>query len=301
MTETGTKRQLTPLMQNATLARVERMRLCPNRRLTNRARGEHAVGTGGASIDFADYRDYVAGDDIRYVDWNIFARLQRPYLKLYAHEEELHVVVIIDASLSMASEEKFERARQLAAAFSTMALMSSERVSLYAGNQIDSQPSMLTGCVGRPANRLVFEFLTSLGPEGSSTIERSIESALRIHRGRGIALVLSDFLTTGDVSRSFNLLHSAGLEIFAVQILGPDEVSPDLTGDVRLVDCETGLTLDVSSARELLDIYHQHRLNQQKHLASQCRRRNGRFETVCSDESLETILFERLLRRGWIR
>lgn len=301
MTETSTRRQLTPLMSNATLARVERMRLCPNRRLTNRARGEHAVGTGGASIDFADYRDYVAGDDIRYVDWNIFARLQKPYLKLYAHEEELHVVVIVDASLSMASEEKFERARQLAAAFSTMALMGTDRVSLYAGNPVNGAPSILKGCTGRPATQLVFDFLAGLEPGGRSTIEQSIEAALHIHRGRGVAIILSDFLTTGDVSRSFNLLHNTGLEVFAVQILGPDEVSPDLTGDVRLVDCETGLTLDVSSARELLDIYHEHRLTQQKHLASQCRRRNGRFESLCSDEALETILFERLLRRGWVR
>ena len=103
MSELGTRPQLTPLLSNETLARVERLRLHPNRRLTNQTRGEHSVGTGGATIDFADYRDYVAGDDIRYVDWNIFARLQRPYLKLYSHEEELHVVIILDASASMAS------------------------------------------------------------------------------------------------------------------------------------------------------------------------------------------------------
>jgi uncharacterized protein (DUF58 family) len=294
------KPQLTPLLSNATLARVERMRLRANRRLTNRARGEHAVGTGGASIDFSDYRDYVAGDDIRYVDWNVFARLQRPYLKLYAHEEELHVLVLLDASSSMASENKFERARQLAAAFATMALLGTERVSLFVGKQSGDRQAILKGCSGRPATRLVFEFLEGLEPGGDSTIDESIESALRIHRGRGIAIVLSDFRTTNDLSRSFNLLNSAGLEIFAMQILGPNEIEPDLAGDVRLVDCETGRTLDVSSARDLLDLYHEHRLAQQKHLSSQCRR-NGRFESFSSAETTEAILFETLLRRGWIR
>ncbi|NQV28074.1 MAG: DUF58 domain-containing protein [Rhodopirellula sp.] len=293
--------QLTPLLSNETLARVERMRLCPNRRLTNRTRGEHAVGTGGASIDFSDYRDYVAGDDIRYVDWNIFARLQRPYLKLYAHEEELHVVVLLDASSSMVSEEKYERARQLAAAFSTMALLGTERLSLFAGSRDDDQPAMLQGASGRQATRLVFEFLEHLVPGGDSTIDATIASALRVHRGRGIAIVLSDFLTTSDMTRSFNRLNSAGLEILAVQILGPNEIEPDLTGDVRLVDCETGRTLDVSSARDLLDLYHEHRSAMQTHLSSQCRRRNGRFESVSSAETLESILFETLLRRGWIR
>lgn len=301
MSDAGTKPQLTPLLSNETLARVERMRLRPNRRLTNRTRGEHPTGTGGASIDFADYRDYVAGDDIRFVDWNIFARLQRPYLKLYAHEEELHVFVILDASSSMISEEKFARARQLAAAFSTMALLGNERVSLFCGTGADDQPSRLQGHSGRSATRLAFEFLENLTPGGSSTIDDAVASAMRIHRGRGVAIILSDFLTAGDVSRSFTLLNSAGLEIFAVQILGPSEIEPDLAGDIRLVDCETGRSLDVSSARDLLDLYHEHRLAQQAHLASQCRRRNGRFESVSSAESLEAILFEKLLRRGWIR
>jgi uncharacterized protein (DUF58 family) len=301
MTEVGARPQLTPLLSNETLARVERMRLRPNRRLTNRTRGEHAVGKGGASIDFADYRDYVAGDDIRYVDWNIFARLQRPYLKLFAHEEELHVVVLVDSSLSMAGEEKFERASQLAAAFSTMALLGTERVSLFAGGGSSRRPAMLQSCSGRPATRLVFEFLESLTTGGSATIDDSIAASLRMHRGRGVAIVLSDFLTDGDVSRSFNLLNSAGLEIFAIQILGPNEIEPQVTGDVRLVDSETGRTLDVSSARDLLDLYDEHRLAQQSYLSSQCRRRSGRFESVSSDEPLESILFEKLLRRGWIR
>jgi uncharacterized protein (DUF58 family) len=301
VTDVDRKPQLTPLLSNETLARVERMRLRPNRRLTNRTRGEHSTGTCGASIDFADYRDYVAGDDIRYVDWNIFARLQRPYLKLYAHEEELHVTVLLDSSLSMQSEEKFERARQLAAAFSMMALHGTERVSLFAGGDSAGRPTLLQNCSGRPAGRKVFEFLESHDAGGSTTIDDLVASSLRIHRGRGVAIILSDFLTTGDVSRSFNLLNSAGLEIFAVQILGPNEIEPDLTGDVRLVDCETGRSLDVSSARNLLDLYHEHRHAQQAFLASQCRRRNGRFESVSSADTLETILFEKLLRRGWTR
>jgi hypothetical protein len=91
------------------------------------------------------------------------------------------------------------------------------------------------------------------------------------------------------------------LDVFALQILGPNEIEPDLTGDVRLVDCETGRTLDVSSARDLLDIYHEHRLAQQTGLSSQCRKRNGRFESVNSGNTLESILFETLLRRGWVR
>lgn len=295
------KPQFTSLLSNETLARIERMRLNPNRRRTNRARGEHLSGKGGASIDFVDYRDYVAGDDIRNVDWNIFARLQRPYLKLYAHEEEMQVVVLLDCSSSMKPEQKFERARQLATAFAVMGLHGGERVSIYGCYQRGATPIMLAGQQGRTNLRRVFSFLEGLQPGGDSAIEDSVDSVLRLHRGRGIAVVISDFLTFGDVSRSFNLLHSAGLEIFGIQLLGPSEISPDLSGDVKFVDCETGLTLDVSSARELLGLYHEHRNALQANLETQCRRRDGRFLSLSSDELLEPILNETLLRKGWIR
>ncbi|MFM7831373.1 MAG: DUF58 domain-containing protein, partial [Planctomycetaceae bacterium] len=84
----GTQAAFTSLFDNSVLHQIERMRLRPQRRLTNRARGEHLSGKGGSSTDFADFRDYAAGDDLRYVDWNIFARLQRPYIKQFQHEEE---------------------------------------------------------------------------------------------------------------------------------------------------------------------------------------------------------------------
>ncbi len=92
-TEKKSQKQLTTLLDNDVLARVERLRLNPTRRQTNRSRGEHLSGKGGASTEFVDYRDYSPGDDVRYVDWNIFSRLNRPYMKQYRHEEEMHVVV----------------------------------------------------------------------------------------------------------------------------------------------------------------------------------------------------------------
>src|SRR5215204_476465 len=99
---------VTSLFDNQTLSRLERLRIRPRQRRPNRSRGEHLHGKGGTSTEFTDYRDYVAGDDVRFVDWNTFARLNRPYLKLYKHEEEMHVVVIIDASSSMQFDGKFE-------------------------------------------------------------------------------------------------------------------------------------------------------------------------------------------------
>lgn len=298
---TSSKPQLTALLSNDTLARAERMRIVPNRRRTNRAQGEHLSGKGGTSIEFSDYRDYVAGDDIRYVDWNIFARLQRPYLKLYSHEEEMHIAVLIDASASMSFEQKFDRARQLAAAFAVMGLMGGERVSVFACNHAGTSPAMETLMTGRVSMHRLLRFLETLEPGGDAPVEQAVESMLRQHSGRGIAVVLSDFLTFGDVTRSFNLLYSSGLELLALQLLGPSEINPEITGDVRFVDSETGQALDISSAGELLGIYHDHRLHLEQFLGDQSRKRSGRFVSLNSADSVEQILFETLLRQGWVR
>jgi uncharacterized protein (DUF58 family) len=293
--------QYTTLLDNPTLARVERMRLLPVRRLTNRSRGEHLAGKGGTSTEFHDYRDYAAGDDVRYVDWNIFARIQRPYLKLYRHEEEMHVVILLDASASMQFGQKFTRAKQLAAAFAIMGLMNVEKVSLYACQHVGKTPLFVPPCTGRISLRRILDFLEEISTRGDFPIELAVEEVLKQHRGRGVAVLLSDFLTFGDLERPLNLLFSAGLEVCAVQLLTPEELRPDVTGDVRFVDAETGRTLDVSSAGDLLGIYLEHLAGLQANLAMMCRQRSGRFLDLDADTPIETVLFDVLRRKGWAR
>src|SRR5580765_5598407 len=226
----STQAQFTSLLENEALARLERMRLLPRRRLTNRSRGEHHAAKGGTSTEFADYRDYVAGDDVRYVDWNIFARLERPYVKLYRHEEEMHVVSIDDASSAMQFDGKFDKARQLAAAFGLMGLMNVERVSTFVCNHAGREPLFLPPCTGRVSRKRLFDFLEKIEGGGDFPIDQAVEAVLRRHRGRGIVVILSDFLTFGDLERPMNRLFSNGLEVFAVQILSPTEISPEVTG-----------------------------------------------------------------------
>jgi uncharacterized protein (DUF58 family) len=296
-----TTAQLTSLLPNDVLARAERLRINPHRRRTNHSRGEHHSGKGGTSTEFADYRDYVPGDDVRYVDWNIFARTNEPFLKLFKHEEEMHVVLLVDASRSMHFEGKFELARQIAAAFGVIGLRSVERVSAFSCRNPSGDLAILPPCRGRASLRRLFAFLEGLSIGGDFPIEAAIEEALKRHHGKGVCVVTSDFLTTGDLTRPFNLLHSAGLEIYALQILGPTEIDPELSGDLRLVDAENGQMLDVSSVGELLDLYHDHRRGLADHIASLCRRRHGRFLSLSSEDDIQTVLFDRLLRQGWVR
>lgn len=288
--------QLTSLFPNTVLDRLQRLRICSGRRFTSRARGEHLAGKGGTSTEFCDYRDYVEGDDTRFVDWNIFARLQRPYLKQFHREEEQHVVLLVDASGSMLFEQKLQRAKQLAAAFGVMGLLNHERVSVFPSNATVHLPP----CTGRTSMARLFTFLEAIEGGGEAPLEVAIESVLKFHRGRGVCVIASDFLTFGDLKRGFNRLRATGLELVGLQILGPSEIEPPVTGDVRFVDVETADTLDVSSAADLVAIYQEYRASYERELVALCQQRAGRFVSLDSLAPLEWVLFDLLRRRGWI-
>ena len=165
--------QFTTLLPNDILARVERLRINPRRRRTNRMRGEHLSGKGGSSIEFSDYRDYVPGDDMRYVDWNIFSRLNQPYLKLYAHEEEMHVPILLDCSSSMTFEGKFGLARQVAASLGVMGLMNVEKVSVYACGQDAAKLPVCVRAAGASASS-GFSRISEKRSAGRRPVDRAI-------------------------------------------------------------------------------------------------------------------------------
>jgi uncharacterized protein (DUF58 family) len=289
--------QITTLLSNRDLDRLARLRLNTSRRFTNRARGEHLAAKGGASTEFCDFRDYSPGDDVRFVDWNIFARINRPYLKQFHMEEEMHIVLLVDASTSMTFDGKFALARQLAAAFGVLGLRGSEKVS---ASVLGGTPRTLRPTSGRAGLGKVFGFLESIEPGGDVPVDAAIELFLRQHRGRGVAIVLSDFLTPGDLRRAFNLLNNSGFEIFALQILAPAELDPQITGDFRLVDSETGATLDISNAGDLMALYHEYRAALEAELTTLCAKRHGRFLATSTAEPFERLFFETLRRKGWV-
>jgi len=295
------KVQLTRLLPNKVLNRIERMRINPLCNFTNKHRGDRLSGRGGNSMDFSDYRDYSPGDDLRFVDWNIFARLQRPYLKLFRVEEEMHVVIIIDASSSMLFDGKLDFAKQLAAAFGVMGLYGNERVSLYSISGEEGELSRFPATSGKTQRSKLLRFIEDLQGGGVTPFETGIDNVMKYHRGKGSVILLSDFLTFGNMKRGMNSLFSSGLELHAIQILSPAEIDPELNGDARFVDSETGLNLDVTAGGDLISIYHEHRESFQEELLKMCKQRSGRFISISSAMSIEEILYSNLLRAGWIK
>ena len=307
-------RSTSALLPPELLARAERLRISPRSRRTNRTQGEHHHGKGGSSTEFSDYRSYVPGDDTRHVDWNIFSRLGEPYLKLYQHEEEMQVVLILDASASMDFSGKFDLARQLAGALGIAGLMGREKVSAYcigppdaaAGPDAAATLHRMPPSVGRVSRGKLAAYLDEAKPGGAVTIETLVDRVLRRHRGKGVAVLISDFLSparadNSSIETALNRLHAAGLEPQAIQVLAPEELDPDVVDDVRFVDIETQRVLDVSAMKDLLALYHEQRLDLEDRLAAACRRRGGRFASVRSDATPLSIVNDVFVRGGWLR
>lgn len=270
--------------------------------VTNKFAGEHLSGKGGSSNEFSDYRNYAEGDDIRNVDWNIFARLNKAYVKQFHLEEERHIVIIIDSSNSMLFEDKFLRAQQLAAAFGVIGLYSNEKVSVYTMSENGTrEENALAPCQGRASLAKLFHFIENIKGGGEQPLESCVADCMKYHKGKGVAIVLSDFLTFGDINKAMNQLFSSGLEIFALQLLSPTEIDPEVNGDIRLIDMEFDQNLDVSGAGDLLGLYQEYRLGFEKQMDTICRKRSGRFIPLSSASSAKEIILNQLVRKGWLK
>lgn len=294
--------QVTTLLGNDMLHRLERLRINASGRFTNRMRGEHLAAKGGSSMEFADYRDYVEGDDTRFIDWNIFSRLRKPYIKLFHHEEQMQIVILVDASSSMLMDGKIQRAQQIAAAMSVCGLFAAEPVSVYTFNQPSNNLPMIGPTTGRGSLHKLFKFIENIASDtgGNHPPDNAVDTMLKRHRGKGIVILLSDFLTYGDLKRTFNTLNNSGLEIFACQILGERELDPDLTSDLRLVDCENNDMLDVTVQDNLLGLYQEYLSNFQNTIAALARQRGGKFLCVNANEDLNSVLFDQMRREAWL-
>jgi len=198
-------------------------------------------------------------------------------------------------------EGKAQRALQLAAGIGVMGLMAGERVSVHVFNESNAGTRVMPTARGRGKRRFLFDFLEGVTPGGNATVDEAVSSMLRMHRGRGSLVILSDFLTHGDLSKAFGLAFSAGLVPNAIQILGPSELEPDLAADLRLVDCETRSTLDVTGTAELVDLYHGYLNSLVAQLESLCKNRGGRFLCLDAGLSADFIFNDVFRRRGWAR
>jgi uncharacterized protein (DUF58 family) len=290
---------MNPLLPPDLLRRLEQFQLLAARRAKSSAKGERRSKARGQSVEFADYRNYVAGDDFRYLDWNLYGRLERLFLKLYEEERELPVRIFLDASESMTfgSPRKFDFARQIAAAIGYVALCGFDRVTVFSfpDNAADAVArGALRAVRGRKSSLQFFENLARLNARGEAALNESLRRGAIEARQSGVAVVLSDFLDPAGYETGLGALVARGFHVNAVQILSPEELDPGTFGDLRLVDSETGALQEVTFGKYRLKAYQETVQNFCQRLREFCSARGISFFSVSSAMSLETLLLKQL-------
>jgi uncharacterized protein (DUF58 family) len=292
---------------SAFLARMERMTLHPRRPVAGMAAGRRRSPRRGSSVEFADFRDYCPGDDIRRVDWRAYARLDRLYLRLYTAEEVAPVTIFIDrsASMSFGEPDKSTFAGRLAAVLSYVALHGYDTVAV-AG--FDTKLSVYHpprgGRVSIP--QVWWEIANVTVDSRPATRERGTDfMALRhfghFRRGGGVSVVISDFLTTSDWQAGLRALMARGQELTVMQVLAPEEADPTLRGHWQLVDVEGSRGLDVTASSRVVKAYRKGLEDHCEAIRQFCRSKGAGYVRLSSADPIEEVTRTLLRHSGVVQ
>lgn len=315
------------LLDPTFLRKLERLRIQARRAFPGTMRGERRSTRRGASVEFRDFRKYEAGDDFRYVDWSIFARLERLMLRQYVEEEDVRIDILIDQSRSMRFGEpmtKFDFARRAAAALAFLAVGSLDRVGVAT---FDSDlRSRIRALRGRGHLHSVLAFLEKLSlelpetklseagsteddgqPAGQATVDlpgdseavTSLSAVIRRYQRSnvrpGVLFVISDFLDPGDFRVEMKLLAHRAFDLNLIQVLAPEELRPQMRGDLMLVDSESGAAREITVNARVLEAYRSALASYTTSLESFCRATGIGYTMVTADISFEDLLLKRLV------
>ncbi|MDZ4861454.1 MAG: DUF58 domain-containing protein [Candidatus Hydrogenedentes bacterium] len=283
------------------LQRLDRLALIARKTQIGGMKGERRSKRKGSSVEFADYRDYVQGDDLRHVDWNIYARLESLYLKLFQEQEDLTVHLLIDSSRSMAFGEpsKIDLATKLAAAIGYIGLVGYDRVS--AESFADGTTHRLQPCRGRANAAKLLSFMSAIQPDGRTALEASTKSYSLRNRAKGVAVLFSDFLDPEGFDGCLRRLQQTGSDCYAIHVLSRDEIDPPVAGDLRLLDSEFAVHVEVSASPGLIKRYKHNLEGFCESIRKQCLSRGIGYIFAPSDESFERLTLDVLRRGGMLR
>lgn len=300
------------VFDDATRRKLEQLMLSASRVRAGAMKGERRSIKRGASIEFADYRDYSPGDDLRRLDWNIFARLQRPLTKLFEDEEDLAVHVLIDASASMnypvAADEgvptdpethKFTFARRLAAGIGYISLLSNDRFSAAA---LNGRGVMRFGPArGRGYGIRLLSYINDLETGGALALTAALKSYAVAVKQAALVLVISDLFSSDGWVDGLTTLQAKGCEIVLIHTLAAAELDPPLAGDLRLVDSETGAAQEVSLDEGMRDLYRRRVEAWRDDIRAECVRRAIHYVPVVTSAAWEKVILYDLRRAGVVK
>ncbi|HEY1586611.1 MAG TPA: DUF58 domain-containing protein, partial [Polyangia bacterium] len=219
------------------LKKLEYLYVVAKKVFVGRIRAERRSRKTGSGVEFADHRNYAAGDDLRYLDWSVYGRLDKLLLRMFEEEEDLHIYLLIDASASMRANHKLDYAERICAALAYIGLAKLDRVSIvpFGGGGGERLPPSR----GKAQIFKVFQFLSALEPTGPTELSHALEIFVHQTKRRGLAIVISDFYDPAGYEEGLNLLRYHRFEPTVLQVWSEAEAKPTLRGDLELVDVES--------------------------------------------------------------
>ncbi|MDB5352114.1 MAG: hypothetical protein JWN86_3361 [Planctomycetota bacterium] len=290
-----------PLLDAEFLHKLEQLELVSRKIFVGRMKGERKSKRRGSSVEFADHRNYTSGDDLRHIDWNVYGRLDKLFLKLFLEEEDLHFYTLLDTSLSMDFGEptKLQYGKQVAAALSFIGLVNHDRVMMDAfSTALDrGMPSVR----GRSQMYRVVGYLDSLQASGQSDLTAAAKAFAIKHSGKGIVVVISDFLDKRGYQDALRYLLARNLDIYVVHVLSKEEVEPELTGDLKLVDAEDDDIAEITISAPLLKRYKDNLNAFVGGLKQWCTKRGITYIFTTNHNPFDKLILNYLRERGLVK
>ncbi len=283
------------------LAQLERMELVSRKIFRGRMKGERRSRKKGQSVEFADYRSYVAGDDLRFIDWNLYARLDKLFLKLFLEEEDLHFYALLDASASMSfgDPSKLLYAKQLAAALGFIGLCRSDRVRIETMSASCRNPGPVLR--GRGSLWRMLEYLKRMEPVHNVSLADGVKNFCLMNSGKGILVLISDLMDKSGYEAALRYLVTQQMDVYVIHILSPAERDPAITGDLKLIDCEDGDVTEISVSQPLLRRYRQTLAAFVEGVREFCTRRGMVYLLAPTEIPVDELVGRYLRQRGLIR
>jgi uncharacterized protein (DUF58 family) len=296
-----TPRRLTELLDAQFMAKLDSIDVLSRKILQGKMQGERRSKRRGQSVEFADHRPYVAGDDLRFVDWNIYGRLEQLFLKLFLEEQDLtmHIAIDTSSSISMGMPSKELFIKRISAALAYIGLVNNNRVTLSSFS--GGVTGQLSGMRGRTYIPRMADFLLSSQADGVSDFDNACRHLVSGRTGSGIMIVLSDFLFKEGLDSGMRRLLSRNYDLYFIQVLSPQEMEPDLSGDLKLVDIEDADTAEVTVSAPLLGFYKRNLAAWCNEIKDFCTRRNAVYVLGRSDDSVEALTLNYLRRIRLLR
>lgn len=294
-------RRLTDLLSPEFMARLDTLDVLSRKILQGKLQGERRAKHHGQSVEFADHRRYVVGDDLRFVDWNIYGRLEQLFLKLFLAELDLTIHIVVDASASMDAGEPAKELfiKKLTAALGYVGLVNNNRVTISFFS--DGLKGQLANMRGRNYLHRMADFLLSTGCEGISDFEGTCRQIAGSRIGTGVMIVLSDFLFKQGYDSGLRRLMGRQYDLYVIQVLAPQELSPDLSGDLKLIDMEDTDTTEVTISGALTKYYKKNVTAYCNELKDFCTRRGAVYVLANSADPVESLVLNYLRRMRLLR